>query len=181
MRKVLVACFLVAASATLSQADRVADSDVWFAKLLRSKFGKSVTFDDRDFKLRSLACLPIDITTFQLSPKRTAHAFALNGKLKVKALPKGYSVLNPRKPKYMLILQGYLFSPTGKLVWAQNGYPKGSAWIGESGGTVSFILVDEYSGLTKGYELVVFVAGDPILGEGGETPVLLGAKRITLN
>jgi hypothetical protein len=107
----------------------------------------------------------------------------VNGKLEIGPLPDGFRVLNPKKPQYLLVLQAYLFSPSGRLVWAQDGYPKGGAWIDAGGGTVSFTLIDSYAGSTAGHELVVVVAGDPIIGEGDEgmeTPVVLGAKKMTL-
>lgn len=163
------------------QYNSVANSEVWFARLLRSKFGNTIRFNDHDYKSDELACLPIDITTITLSTRRIGSGLYVEGTLKLDPLPKGYSALNRQRSEYFVILQAYLFSPEGILVWTDDGFPKGESWVSVHGGDRSFILADDYAGRLDGHELLVLAAGDPLKGHGLKSPVLLGAKRVTLN
>jgi hypothetical protein len=80
----------------------------------------------------------------------------------------------------MLLLQGYLFSPQGKLLWSQQGFPQGGSWVPHNGSTIKFKLINKFLGSLKGYTAAILAIGDPIFIQGtSETRVILGMKRFS--
>jgi hypothetical protein len=138
------------------------------------------------YQLGELPCLPVDITRFNITAQRKdiglGPAFAIEGSLNVSAIPSPFRAFDGAKgKKYALHLNGYLISPDGRVVWEQDGSPRGSVWVNAEGDSVNFILINAYREPIKGYHLFVFASGDPILSDFSETRVVLGAKKIVLD
>lgn len=150
---------------------------VWFAKELRSRFGDAIPFHGSEIAFDRIACLPTDITSFTFSARQSVITFSVAGSLKLSALPAPFKAIDAdREAGYTLLLQAYLFSPDGRLVWSQEGVPEGDARVSARGGSVRFKLIDTYMGSLSGHQLLVVAAGDPILSAAAETRVILGAK-----
>jgi hypothetical protein len=159
----------------------VSKSGAWFARLLRDRFGRTIPIHGHGYPVDEIACLPRDITNFQVSAQTTGSVFSVEGSLRLAALPAPFKVFDGAKGRaYMLELQAYLFDRGGRVTWQQQGFPEGDAWVSASGGTVRFRLIGASAGATSGSELVVLAAGDPILSEVSETCVILGAKSVQL-
>ena len=157
-------------------------SGVGFAKELRRLFRDSIPIHGSNYAFDRIACLPRDITTFDVSAGKSGPALSVEGSLKLSGLPAPFKVIDgARGARYMLHLQAYLFSPEGRLVWEQQGFPRGNAWVKASGDSVTFQLIDSYGGRLAGYELLIVAAGDPILSEVSETRTILGIKKLRLS
>ncbi len=156
-------------------------SGVWFAKELRGRFRESIPIHGSAYAFDRIACLPRDITSFDVSATSSGAALSVEGALKLSALPSPFKVINGAQgPRYMLHLQAYLFSPEGRLVWQQEGFPQGNAWVNASGDSVNFRLIDSFKGSLASHELIIIAAGDPILSEVSETRTILGLKKLRL-
>ena len=157
-------------------------SGVWFAKELRSRFRDSIPIHGSNYNVDRIACLPKDITTFDVSAGKAGSALSVEGTLKLAGLPTPFKVIDGAQgAKYMIHLQAYLFSPEGHLVWEQQGFPQGNAWVRAAGDSVTFRLVDSFVGTLAGHELLIVAAGDPILSEVSETRTILGLKKLRLH
>lgn len=167
--------------ATSEQAPTLATTDLWYGPVLRGHFSTTIPIHGWDYPLSELPCLPQDITTFDVSATVAGGAFQVRGAITLGKVATPYSVLDGAQgERYMLHLQAYLFSPNGRLVWQQQGFPAGGAWVEAGGDSASFVLIDSYSGSASGHELIVLAAGDPIFSDSSETRVVLGAKRLVL-
>ena len=167
--------------ATPEQVPTVATTDLWYGPVLRGHFPATIPIHGWDYPLRELPCLQQDITTFDVTATGTGGAFQVRGSVALGKVATPFSVLDGAQGKrYMLHLQAYLFSPNGRLVWRQQGFPAGGAWVEADGDSASFTLIGSYSGRTSGHELIVLAAGDPIFSDSSETRVVLGAKRLVL-
>ena len=161
--------------------DSVSKSPLWFARLLRDRFPNGVPLHGITYPLEDLLCHSSDITKFEVSASRQGGGFAVEGSVSLGSIRAPFHVLDRAQgKKYMLLLQAYLFSPSGELVWSQNGFPIGDAWVKSTGDLASFRLINTLPTGSNGKELVVVAAGDPVLSKISETRVLLGAKRIEL-
>lgn len=156
-------------------------SGVWFANELRSRFQGTVPIHGSDYAFDRIACLPRDITTFHVTAEMSESALVVAGSLRVSSLPVPFEAIkNAQGARYMLHLEAYLFSPAGKLVWEQHGFPQGDAWVNSDGDSVNFRLIGSFAGGVDGHELLILAAGDPILSEVSESRVILGAKKVRL-
>lgn len=156
-------------------------SRLWYAKPLRSRFGGTITFHGLGYDVDRMPCLPADITKFDVRASSRNTVLAVSGSLTLGRIPSPFKVIDGAQGRrYMLLLQAYLFSSNGVLVWEQEGFPQGDAWVEARGDSVSFSLQGRYSGRTSGYELWLLAAGDPLLSSTTETRVILGAKRVVL-
>ena len=156
-------------------------SEVWFAKELRGKFREAIPIHGSNYAFDRIACLPRDITNFDVSATSSGTALSVGGSLQLAALPAPFKVIDGAQgPRYMLHLQAYLFSPDGRLIWQQEGFPQGNAWVKAAGDSVSFRLIDNFRGSLAGSELIIVAAGDPILSEVSETRTILGLKKLKL-
>jgi len=154
-------------------------SQVWFAEELRKRFEDYIPIRGSEFAFDQVATLPKDITRFDFSAKETVITFSVAGSLRLSALPPPFKVTGGAEDGgYKLYLQAYLFSPTGRLVWMQQGEPRENAPVSANGGSVTFNLIDTYMGSLAGHDLLVVAAGDRILPEASRIPVILGAKKI---
>ncbi len=167
----------------LEAQEPLSTSKIWYANILRAWFPEKIEFLGSPQYITRIRCSNKDITHFNAKAGKNniglGSAFQIEGSLIIDALPPNLKVIDGAKgKKYMLQLQGYLFSKQGKLIWSQKGYPIGDSWISNNGSTIKFRLIDNYSGLLKGCTAVVLAIGDPILIEGtSETKVILGMKR----
>jgi hypothetical protein len=160
----------------------LAESSIWYAKYLNNWFPEKIPILSTLIYTTRIRCSNVDITHFDASAYKLnssiGTSFQIEGKLKIDALPTGLDVFNGVKGEvYMLLLQGFLISTNGKIVWTQEGFPVGNAWIPKKGGTVYFTLINSYEGSLDGLTAVVIAAGDPIDISGtSETRVILGIK-----
>jgi len=178
---VIIVFSIVSIPASAQKVHTVKTTNLWYGSLLRNHFPENIPIHGWDYPIDQLPCHSIDITRFNASPQKTLSAFQVSGSLVLGSITSPYSVMDGAQGrKYMLHLQAYLFSPAGKLVWQQRGFPQDNAWISAEGGKVEFILINSYSGSTSGYELIILAAGDPIFSTSSEIRVILGVKRITL-
>ena len=188
IRGVLVCAALLCpalAPGTARAQSTVRSSGEWYAEVLKDRFPSGVPIHGWTHALDEL---PVhrDITRFDFSAQQTrlagVDALRIDGSISLGALADPFEAFDGAQgPRYMLHLQAYLFSPSGRLVWQQQGFPAGDAWVDGAGGTVRFTLVGAYSGARTGHELIVIAAGDPILSSLTEMRVLLGAITRTLN
>lgn len=189
MRKHLVSAILVVAvilSMGAAEAeDSLATSGLWFGPILRARFPDNIPIHGWEYPISEIPCLPSDITKFSLTAGTTTafgvRAFAVRGSVLLGAIPSPFEVFDGAQGRrYMLHLQAYLFSPGGKLVWTQQGFPSSGAWVHVSGASADFTLIDSYQGPIQGHELIVLAAGDPVLSSSSESRVILGVKRVVL-
>ena len=188
MRYLLYAIIVLLAASnavTAQKVHTVETTNLWYGPLLRSHFPKVIPIHGWDYPIGQLPCHSKDITEFNITANTTraygSNAFQVRGSVTLGSITSPFNVIDGAQgKKYMLHLQAYLFSPTGRLVWQQKGFPIGNAWVKADGGSVDFTLIDSYSGSTAGYKLIVLAAGDPIFSSNPEIRVILGLKRITL-
>lgn len=178
----VVFSFLIINGVLLGQ-EALSTSQVWFGNALRAWFPEKIEIHGSSYYTTRIRCSNKDLTHFKAQAGKTdvglGPAFRIEGSLTIDPLLPGLKVVNGAKgKKYMLLLQGYLFSQQGKLLWSQKGFPKGESWVPHSGSIMRFKLIDKFSGLLKGCTAVVIAIGDPIFIEGtSETRVILGMKR----
>jgi hypothetical protein len=163
----------------------VATTNLLYGPILQKHFPKTIPIHGWDYPIGELPCHTTDITHFDVTATTTRAygppALQVSGSLTLGNIISPYEVIEGAQgKKYMLHLQAYLFSPSGRIVWQQQGFPAGNSWVNAEGGKVNFTLINSYTGSTVGYELFVLAAGDPIFSSNSETRVLLGAIRITL-
>lgn len=159
----------------------LSDSRLWYAKPLRERLGRTFSLHGTNYDSARLPCLPADITKFDFAVSQRDSVLAVEGSLGLGRIPNPFKVIDGAQgSRYMLLLEAYLFAPNGTLVWHQQGFPKGDAWVKATGDSVSFALVGDYRGATSGYDLWVVAAGDPLLSSTSETRAILGAKRTRL-
>jgi len=173
----LILFWLGAASAN----DTLGTSNVWYASLLRQYFPFKISIHGIEYSTKIIPCLPKDITKFDVVAEKVnlfGPAFQVKGTVKLRAITNSFTVINGAMgEKYMLHLQAFLFSPNGKILWQQRGYPKGG-WVNGKGDLASFILIDAFEGSIKKTVLLIIAAGHPIISDNSETMVILGVKRI---
>ncbi len=174
---------LLSATTALAQ-DTLATSGLWYGPVLRSRFPTAIPIHGWNYPIGKIPCLSKDITKFNVTTGTTTlagvRAFLVRGSIGFGSVPPPFEFIDGAHGKrYMVHLQGYLFSPNGKLVWQQQGFPK-AAWIPATGGSATFILINGYSGSTSKHELIIVAAGDPIFSSNPEIRVILGVKRIIL-
>jgi hypothetical protein len=183
MRPTLATVFLLAAATVPLQAQQSASSSgIWYASVLKERFPQGIPIHGVTYALDDIPVLPRDVTRFQVSAVVAqvigARALRVSGSLQLGAILQPFEVIDGAQgQQYMLYLQAYLFSPRGALVWEQQGFPAGGAWVQASGSQVQFMLIDAYRGSLTGHELLVIAAGDPIFSSNPETRVILGAIR----
>ena len=181
-----LASLLIASIPISIQAQEpVSTSQVWFGKARRAWFPERVPIHGEAVPTTRVRCSTKDISHFESKAGKAdigfGPAFQIEGTVELNALPSELSVMNGSKGKqFMLLLQGYLFSPKGGLLWSQQGNPQGSSWVSESGSSSSFTIIGEYSGSVKGCTAAILAIGNPVLTEGtSETRVILGMKRFS--
>jgi len=172
---------IASTAASAQKVHTVETTNLWYGPLLRNHFPKTIPIHGWDYPISELPCHSKDITQFNLTATATSTAFQVSGSVTLGSLISPFTVMDgAHGKKYMLHLQAYLFSPTGRIVWQQKGFPIGDAWVKAEGSIVEFTLINSYSGSTSGYELIVLAAGDPIFSSNPEIRVVLGMKRIIL-
>ena len=137
---------------------------------LRKYFPSSVSIHGATYTLNEISCSPQNLAQFSFASEKVntglGPALRVYGKIKLTALPKPFKVINGAfGRKYMLFLQAFLVSPSGSIVWQQQSYPQGDAWVNASGETKDFLFIQSYQGQTAGHTLVILAAGDPILND----------------
>jgi len=177
--------FTVFLASFLFPQDIVSSPNVWYASLLKRYFPDGLSIHGTNYSLNSLPCLPKDITRFNITAGKTdiglGSALEVKGSLKLGNITEPFSVIDGTKgKKYMLLLQAYLFSQRGKILWQQQGFPIGDSWVLATGDTVDFRLINSFSGSTNGCVLLIIAAGDPVVSDYDEWRVILGVKRINL-
>jgi len=186
-RKILIysSIFFYVLTSFLMAQDRLSESSVWFSKALRSLFSEKINIHGVDYYLSRIPCSNIDITHFDvksgLSDSGYGPALYIKGSLQLDALPRNLKVIDGAQgKKYMLLLQGYLFSPDGNLLWKQQGFAQNNSWVNISGSISQFVLINSFSGPLTGCTAVILAVGDPIIVEGNsETRIILGMKLIS--
>ncbi len=180
---VLVVFSLLIVNGVLFGQEALSKSQVWFGNALRTWFPEKIEIHGSSYYTTRIRCSNKDLTHFKARAGKTniglGSAFCIEGSLAIDPLPSVLKTMNGAKgKKYMLLVQGYLFSQKGKLLWSQQGSPQGESWVPHSGTTTTFKLIDKFSGSLKGCTAVVIAIGDPIFIEGtSETRVILGMKR----
>lgn len=174
--------FTISSGSGESPADLISTSDVWYASELRELFPSGIEIEHWEYSLDELPCLPEDIITFNIDETGVvnqggARGFGLSGTLEVGAIESPFHVIDGT---YMLKLQAYLVSPNGQVVWTQNGYLRGEAWVSDQGHTGEFVLISAYSGSPSGHKLIVVALGDPVYSDYEESVAVLGAKIMQL-
>jgi len=177
--------FMVLLASFMFSQDTVSSSKVWYASLLKGYFPNGLSIHGINYSLNSLPCLPKDITKFNITAGKTdigfGSAFEVKGSLKLGKIMEPFSVMDGAKgKKYMLLLQAYLFSASGQILWQQQGFPIGNSWVSADGGSAEFRLINAFSGSTRGCVLLIIAAGDPVMSDYDEWRVIIGVKRINL-
>ena len=168
----------------VSASDTLGTSNVWYASLLRQYFPSKIPIHGIEYSTKTMPCLHKDITKFDIVAEKVnlfGPAFQVKGTVKLGTVTQPFQVIKGAMgEKYMLHLQAFLFSPNGKILWQQKGYPQGGAWVNGNGDSASFVLVDAFNGSIYGSKLLIIAAGDPILSDNSGSRVILGVKQITL-
>lgn len=182
MRQALVVGALtICVIAPLAAQHTLSSSDVWYAGPLRQVFPTAIPIHSATYAPSDLPVHPTDITTFDVTTEATGGALSVTGTVRLGAVEDPFVVIDGAQGhKYMLFLQAFLVSPNGRVVWKQNGFPQGGAWVSASGDSKSFILINSYRGPTSGYTLWILAAGDPIFSDEPDIRAVIGAKRIQL-
>jgi len=184
---ILIAISLLLISGVLEGQEALSTSQVWYGNALRAWFPEKIEFYGSSYYITRIRCSNKDITHFKAEAGKNnagfESTFQIEGSLIIDALPSNLKVVDGVKgKKFMLQLQGYLFSQQGELLWSQEGSPIGESWISSNGAKTKFKLIDKYSGSIKGCTAVILAIGDPILVEGSsETKVIFGMKRYSFN
>jgi len=182
---VLVFFSFLAIPGALHGQEALSKSPVWFGKALCTWFPEKIEIHGSTYYTTRIRCSNKDITHFKARVGKAdiglGPSFRIEGTLALDSLPPGLKVVDGAQgKKYMLLLQGYLFSPQGNLLWSQQGFPQGGSWVRHCGATTKFQLIDKFSGSLKGCTAVVIAIGDPIFIEGtSETRAILGMKRFS--
>lgn len=159
----------------------LSEATVWFAREIRRRFGDEMPLSGTPIPLREVACLPVDITRFVVTPAATGGVLILEGELIIGALPSGFSAFDGAQGRrYMVQIEAFLFSPTGELVWQQTGYPVGGAWIDAGGQSVLLRIVNPAPSTLPGHDLLLIAIGNPIRSDLGVAQAVLGGKRVSL-
>lgn len=163
----------------------LSESSTWYGKVLRNWFPKQVLIHGSQYFNTRIRCSDIDITHFIATAGKAytdiGPAFCIEGELKLDALPLGLVVADGvQGERYMLHLQAYIISPEGELLWQQQGFPIGDAWVDGMGASVMFNLIGTFNKSLDGCVCGILAIGDPIFIEGtSETSVILGMKRFS--
>lgn len=182
----LTIIFVMLAASVVTAQNTLSTSKVWYASVLQKYFPSGIKIHNIHYPLHDMLCLPKDITKFNVVAKKTdigvGPAFQVRGTVKLGVVPSPFTVIDGAKgKKYMLYLQAFLFSPGGRIIWEQDGFPKGDAWVNANGDKASFVLINAFRGSTHGCKLLVLAAGDPIFSDHPyESRVILGIKLISL-
>lgn len=178
---IVVACLL--AASTSAKAQSLNSSDVWYADLLRQHFPVTIRSGTSSYALSEISTTPVDITRFEVTVDRQGSVVSVQGSVVMRALPDGFSVFDGANGRrYMLHLNGFIFGPSGNMLWEQHGFPQRGAWTRADGETRQFALVGNGRvPIPRGSTLVILASGDPIFGPtAGVTRVILGAKTLRL-
>lgn len=165
------------------QAQILDSSTVWYADLLRQHFPEQIENGGSRFPRDEIATLPVDITTFNIDVRRSRSSVMVQGTVAIRALPNGISTANGAQGRrYMVHLDAFIFAPNGRVIWKQNGFPAGGAWIQADGETRQFILIKQPpQAIPAGSVLMVLASGDPLFGTARfVTRWILGAKTLRL-
>ena len=163
----------------------LSESPSWYGKVLRTWFPDQIMIHGSQYFNTRIRCSDSDITHFTATAGKTftgvGPAFRIEGELKLDALPHNLFVVDGAQgEKYMLHLQAYLISPSGELLWHQQGYPVGNSWVDGAGSTTTFNLIGSFNKSLDGCICGILAVGDPIFIEGtSETRVILGMKRFS--
>ncbi len=162
----------------------VSNSDVWYAHDLRQLFPEGVELHGWTYPLDELPCLPVDISSYDIALNYNNNQSVLEivGTITIEAIPAPFIVYDGAMgEKYLLRFSAFLISPQNEIVWSQDGYPSGEAWVDSKGSTCDFYLVGSYSGSTEDHHVLVVAYGDPIhVPDFWETIVLLGVAETAL-
>ena len=162
-------------------------SSAEYAKVLRSWFIEDIEIHNFSYPTTRIRCSNRNLSHYKASAGKTdiglGSAFHIEGSLTLDALPPGLKVVDGAQgKKYMLLLQGYLFSPEGELLWSQKGFPQGSSWVSYTGTTVNFHLINSFTGKLKGCTAAIVAVGDPIFIDGtSEMRVILGMELFSFD
>ena len=179
----VVTAFLLATEGPASgQALDVAR--VWYAKELREHFPNGVPIHGYTHPIDEIGVSPVDVTHFEIVaetvPVGSESILRVSGTLRIDPLPT--EVRTFLKPRYMIRLQAYLFSPDGSLIWTQHGFPQGDSWIGRSGGVRRLRLANDLRTPVGDAILIILALGDPLLMDGvPDAYVILGIKKLVLS
>ena len=146
----------------------LASSNLWYARILRNRFPTSIPIHGWNYPINELPCLPNEITKFDVTTGMTTFlgicAVQIQRSVSLDAVPSPFEIYDGVDgQQYMILLQAYMFSADGKLIWEQQGYPQDSAWDPASGATKSFILINSFTGSLNISELIIVACGDPLL------------------
>ena len=178
---VIIIFFVASIVASAQKVNTIKTTNLWYGSLLRNHFPKEIPIHGWNYPIDQLPCHSKDIAQFDVTTKTSSSTFQVRGSITLGNLISPFSVIDGTQgKKYMLHLQAYLFSPIGRLVWQQEGFPADNAWVKSEGSKKEFTLINSYSGNTSGYELIILAAGDPILSTNSEIRVVLGVKKIIL-
>ncbi len=88
---ILPAFFLHLNIITAAEQATLATSKLWYAQILQERFPVSIPIHGSNYSINDLPCLPIDITTFDITTGTTSfigvRAFQIQGAINLAAIP----------------------------------------------------------------------------------------------
>lgn len=159
----------------ISTSNVMSASNPWYVSFLDKYFPSGVSIHG----IKYSDYLPEDITKFDVKVQKVniglGPALQIDGTVRIGKIPSPAIAVNG---KYMLLLQAYLISSNGKIIWQQQGFPKNNSWMNANGDTASFLLINSFSGSTNGATLLIIAGGDPIISGKKGVRTILGIKKI---
>ena len=184
MRMLLLTALLTCTFAHApAYAQTLQNATLWYAAELRDRFPGGIPVHGYTHALDEVGVSPVDITHFDVNAQvvqgGTASFLRVSGTFRLDPLPDPVRTLG--SPRYMIKLQGYVFSPDGRLVWTQQAFPQGDAWIGRDGGTRRLQFANSIRRSLAGGTLIILALGDPLLMDGApDAYVILGIKKLAI-
>ena len=109
------------------------------ASRLRNAFDGSINFHRHNFSFQELPCFTkqgavVDCQAI-LGEGVGGTVLTVSGTVGFHPVPEQVRLMSGRgSEQYMALLQAYLLSPEGEVLWTQQGFPKGGSWLERSGG-----------------------------------------------
>ena len=162
-------------------------SGVWYAPIIEQNFPSHVRVCGFETPIDAFKLYPKDITKFMATSNvafsQQLLGLIVKGTVAFGPLGSPFKATKRNKKKYAMYIEGFFFSPDGRLYDVQSFAKEGGNWVSIKGGKVDFSMV-----LARGYDfgrggwVLLLASGEPLSSGAGEAEcVLLGAKKITLD
>lgn len=176
-KRSVIILFVITPIIFLAQ-EPVTDSNVWYSKLLRIWFGNKITINNRKYNLGKVKCLDKDITNFDARVGRLDYldySFNIEGNVSLDTC--NIDIDKYHDLDYNLLIQGYLFSPAGKVLWKKSKKPE---YLNLTNSVkIDFNLEGSYADNITGNYAAIFLMLEKLNFDNDI--IILGMKRYSFN